>query len=316
MAEKYLHAAHGIEIVAFVSSVGKESLFRSSSDDLVSERNPDLEKLLSTITRERVDSCAPSRCPHAESAERMASLITKHRDQEDSIGGGVMCVIRNAPVGLGEPTFHKLEALLSFAMMSIPAAKGFEIGSGFDGCEIPGSKHNDAFIAAPPDPSKLAEHKKSLFPHPKLTTKTNNSGGVQGGISNGAPIYFRVGFKPPATIGKAQATATFDLEPGMLEAKGRYDPCIVPRAVPIVEAMAAIVLMDSILAQQARLAAMSLLPPLDHNHEYFDRHDEMSINEKCEKRLLSVKWRSEKTKKVNSSCDDRVEDGERIRGKS
>lgn len=141
-------------------------------------------------------------------------------------------------------------------MLSIPATKGFEIGSGFGGTQIPGSIHNDPFIKAPAVPAgeKNAAHR------PRLTTKTNNSGGIQGGISNGAPIYFTVAFKPPATIGQAQSTATYDQEEGVLEAKGRHDPCVVPRAVPIVEAMAALVLMDAVLAQQGRQAARALLP--------------------------------------------------------
>lgn len=143
-------------------------------------------------------------------------------------------------------------------MLSIPATKGFEIGSGFGGCEVPGSIHNDPFVAS--------EVQTQLGPESttqqRLTTKTNNSGGIQGGISNGASIYFRVAFKPPATIGQAQQTATYDLGDGVLEAKGRHDPCVVPRAVPIVEAMSALVVMDSLMAQYARESAKSLLPPL------------------------------------------------------
>jgi chorismate synthase len=141
-------------------------------------------------------------------------------------------------------------------MLSIPATKGFEIGSGFGGCEVPGSIHNDAFIAT----SETAAGETT--PRRKLTTKTNNSGGIQGGITNGQDIYFRVAFKPPATIGQAQQTATYDAEEGVLEAKGRHDPCVVPRAVPIVEAMSALVLIDALMAQQARESARSRLPPL------------------------------------------------------
>jgi chorismate synthase len=146
-------------------------------------------------------------------------------------------------------------------MLSIPATKGFEIGSGFGGCQVPGSIHNDAFIKAPAVPAGEDPSKPVL--RPRLTTKTNNSGGIQGGISNGAPIYFTVAFKPPATIGQAQQTATYEEEEGVLEAKGRHDPCVVPRAVPIVEAMAALVIMDAVLAQRARESARSLLPRLD-----------------------------------------------------
>lgn len=190
----------------------------------------------------------------------MVKLVADYRDRQDSIGGTVTCVVRNCPSGLGEPCFDKLEATLAHAMLSIPATKGFEIGSGFGGCQVPGSVHNDPFIKAPAIPPGAIDH--PAVPRPRLTTKTNNSGGIQGGISNGAPIYFTVAFKPPATIGQAQNTATYDEETGVLEAKGRHDPCVVPRAVPIVESMAALVIMDAVLAQQARTAARSLLPPL------------------------------------------------------
>jgi chorismate synthase len=187
----------------------------------------------------------------------MTKVIEKFRDASDSIGGSVTCVIRNCPIGLGEPCFDKLEAELGHAMLSIPATKGFEIGSGFGGTEVPGSIHNDAFVAAP----EVAPGQRMPTNKRKLTTKTNNSGGIQGGISNGQDIYFRVAFKPPATIGQAQSTATFDGEEGILAAKGRHDPCVVPRAVPIVEAMSALVVMDALLAQQARETSRSLLPP-------------------------------------------------------
>ncbi len=185
----------------------------------------------------------------------MAEIIAGYRDRKDSIGGTVTCVIRNVPIGLGEPCFDKLEAKLAHAMLSIPATKGFEIGSGFGGCEVPGSRHNDMFTSSAADASAPTSR-------PRLTTKTNNSGGVQGGITNGAAVYFRVAFKPPATIGQAQNTATYDSEEGVLEAKGRHDPCVVPRAVPIVEAMSALVIMDALLAQEARQAARSRLPLL------------------------------------------------------
>ena len=188
----------------------------------------------------------------------MKQLIERFRDAKDSIGGTVTCVIRNCPIGLGEPVFDKMEAMLAHAMLSIPATKGFEIGSGFGGCEVPGSVHNDAFILAPSVPPG----KNDAPSKQRLTTKTNNSGGIQGGISNGAPIYFRVAFKPPATIGQPQSTATYGFEDGVLEAKGRHDPCVVPRAVPIVEAMAALVLIDALMAQNARQSTRSLLPAL------------------------------------------------------
>lgn len=185
----------------------------------------------------------------------MEGVIAEFKEREDSIGGTVTCVIRGVPSGLGEPCFDKMEAVLAHAMMSIPATKAFSIGSGFGGCQVPGSIHNDAFVAIPG---------AGLGPdgRPRLTTKTNNSGGIQGGISNGAHIYFDVGFKPAATIGQAQKTAGYDSAEGTLEAKGRHDPCVVPRAIPIVEAMAAITILDALLTQQARLGARQLLPSL------------------------------------------------------
>ncbi|KAJ5130092.1 uncharacterized protein N7515_006131 [Penicillium bovifimosum] len=252
IAEKYLRLSHNVEIVAFVSSVGNEHLFPPTPEHPSASTNPEFLKLLETIDRKTVDSYAPIRCPETDAAARMTKVIEHFRDNHDSIGGTVTCVIRNVPVGLGEPCFDKLEAKLAHAMLSIPATKGFEIGSGFGGCEVPGSIHNDPFIVSEgtgPDA-------------PRLKTKTNNSGGIQGGISNGASIYFRVAFKPAATIGQAQTTATYDGEEGTLEAKGRHDPCVTPRAVPIVEAMSSLVIIDALMAQYARENAKNLLPPL------------------------------------------------------
>ncbi|KAF3036962.1 bifunctional chorismate synthase/riboflavin reductase [NAD(P)H] aro2 [Didymella heteroderae] len=259
IAEKYLREAYGIEIVAFTASVGNEFLFPPTPTHPTASTNPEYLKMIDTIDRKTVDSFLPVRCPHEESNQRMEKLIGEYKEKEDSIGGTVTCVIRNCPTGLGEPCFDKLEAKLAHAMLSIPATKGFEIGSGFGGAQVPGSIHNDAFIKAPAVPAG-ANGATSSYPRPRLTTKTNNSGGIQGGITNGAPVYFNVAFKPPATIGQAQATATYDEAEGVLEAKGRHDPCVVPRAVPIVETMAALVIMDAVLAQQARAGARSLLP--------------------------------------------------------
>ncbi len=146
------------------------------------------------------------------------------------------CVCRGLPAGWGEPVFDKLEAMLAHAMLSLPATKGFEIGSGFAGTTERGSQHNDPFIMI----------------GNRLATATNNSGGVQGGISNGEPIIFKVAFKPTATIGLPQETIDFNGKPVTLEAKGRHDPCVVPRAIPIVESMAALVLADAALRQEAR----------------------------------------------------------------
>lgn len=240
-----------------MSSVGSEYLFPPTPTHPTPSTNPAFLSLISKITRHDVDSFVPVRCPDAAATARMTKVIEKFRDASDSIGGTVTCVIRNCPIGLGEPCFDKLEAELAHAMLSIPATKGFEIGSGFGGCEVPGSIHNDPFVAAVEERPGQETSKRR-----KLTTKTNNSGGIQGGISNGQDIYFRVAFKPPATIGQAQHTASYDAEDGILEAKGRHDPCVVPRAVPIVEAMSALVLIDALMAQQARESARSLLPPL------------------------------------------------------
>ncbi|KAK5019504.1 bifunctional chorismate synthase/riboflavin reductase [NAD(P)H] aro2 [Cryomyces antarcticus] len=261
IAEKYLRIAHGVEIVAFTASIGNEFLFPPTPTHPSASTNPEFLKMLDTITRDTVDGFQPVRCPNEEASTRMENLIADFRDRKDSIGGTVTCVIRNVPSGLGEPCFDKLEAMLAHSMLSIPATKAFEIGSGFGGCQVPGSVHNDPFIKAPAVPPSQSGA-ASTSSRPRLTTKTNNSGGIQGGITNGAPIYFSVGFKPPATIGQAQQTATYDESEGVLEAKGRHDPCVVPRAVPIVEAMAALVIVDALLAQQARQSARSLLPPL------------------------------------------------------
>ena len=262
IAEKYLSLAHGIEIVAFVSSVGREHLFPPTPTHPTAATNPTYLSLLQNITRTEVDNYLPVRCPSSEASERMASVITEHKEKQDSIGGTVTCVIRNLPVGLGEPCFDKIEAMLAHAMLSIPATKGFEIGSGFGGCEVPGSIHNDPFIAAPAVEASASGAAAPVSSRPRLTTKTNNSGGIQGGITNGAPVFVRVAFKPPATIGQAQTTAMYDAVESVLEAKGRHDPCVVPRAVPIVEAMSALVVMDALMAQEARHAVRARLPAL------------------------------------------------------
>ena len=175
------------------------------------------------------------RCPDAAAAKKMESLIEQIRSEGDSVGGLVECVIRGIPPGLGEPVFAKLEADLAKAMMSLPATKGFEIGSGFAATRMRGSEHNDPFEVR----------------GGRIRTATNNSGGVQGGISNGEEIYFRVAFKPPATIAREQRTVTSSQQQTKLAARGRHDPCVLPRAVPIVEAMAALVLCDHALRQRA-----------------------------------------------------------------
>lgn len=238
VAEKVLKLANGVEIVAFVSAVGPISIDRDP-------RSEKFQNLLATITREQVDNAGPIRCPDSSVADDMVKQVEQYRDAKDSIGGVVTCVIRNVPIGLGEPAFDKLEAMLAHAMMSIPATKAFEIGSGFIGTTIPGSKHNDPFYIEPSTG--------------RFRTKTNNSGGIQGGITNGENIYFSVAFKPPATISQEQTTSSYEGKEGILAARGRHDPNVVPRAVPIVEAMAALVLADAYLIQKSRESTRSFL---------------------------------------------------------
>ena len=186
------------------------------------------------VQRRDVDSQIV-RCPDSAAAKRMTQLIEKTRAAGDSLGGVIECVIRNPPPGLGEPVFDKLEAELAKAMLSLPATKGFEIGSGFGAARMRGSEHNDTFEVRAG----------------RIRTSTNYSGGIQGGISNGEDIYFRVAFKPTATIARAQKTVTASRRETTLAARGRHDPCVLPRAVPMVEAMAALVLCDHALRQRA-----------------------------------------------------------------
>jgi chorismate synthase len=171
------------------------------------------------------------RCPDQKTAEKMIALIDEVRLSRDTVGGIVTCVVKNTPVGLGEPVFDKLHAELGKAMLSINAVKGFEYGSGFEGIKLHGSEHNDEFY-------KEGD---------RIRTKTNHSGGVQGGISNGEDIYFNVAFKPVATIMQDQQSVDKEGHSTTVSGKGRHDPCVVPRAVPIVEAMAALVLADFLL---------------------------------------------------------------------
>lgn len=220
IAEKFLLEQYGIEIVAWVSSVGSQD---AGEIDMQS------------VTREQVDA-SDVRCPDSVAAEKMTAEIVAARADKDSIGGVVSCVCRNLPAGLGEPAFDRLEAKLAHAMLSLPATKGFEVGSGFAGARMRGSAHNDPYV----------------LKGERLGTVTNRSGGVQGGISNGEPVYFRVAFKPPATIGQEQQTVDYAGNETVLAARGRHDPCVVPRAVPIVETMAALVLADLALIQKMR----------------------------------------------------------------
>ena len=212
---KLLLQKSGIKIQAFVSQVGKVKLEIPYTELDLSQTETNL-----------------IRCPHISTAKKMLQAIEEARNAGDSLGGIITCVIQNSPTGLGEPVFDKLHADLGKAMLSINAVKGFDIGSGFAAAEMRGSEHNDEFIST-------AEN--------QIHTKTNNSGGIQGGISNGEDIYFRVAFKPVATIAQKQQTVNQQGEKAEVEGKGRHDPCVVPRAVPIVEAMAALVLADHLL---------------------------------------------------------------------
>jgi chorismate synthase len=210
---KTLLRKNGVEINAYVSQVG----------DI---KAPHYTKLDLSKTEDNI-----VRCPDAETAEKMITYIDQIRLDRDTVGGLVTCVIKNTPVGLGEPVFDKLHAELGKAMLGINAVKGFEYGSGFEGIALRGSQHNDEFF----------------IEGGRVRTKTNFSGGIQGGISNGEDIYFNVAFKPVATIMQDQQTVDKHGNEATVSGKGRHDPCVVPRAVPIVEAMAALVLADFLL---------------------------------------------------------------------
>lgn len=212
---KLLLKKEGINISAYVSSVGKIQVKKKYSE-------LELAKAESNIVR----------CPDEKTANKIIELIQETKKNGDTLGGIITCVIQNTPVGLGEPVFDKLHACLGKAMLSINAVHGFEYGSGFAGTTINGSEHNDVF----------QKNDKGY-----VTTKTNHSGGIQGGISNGMDIYFRVAFKPVATIMQSQSSIDKEGNTTEIKGKGRHDPCVVPRAVPIVEAMAALVLADHLL---------------------------------------------------------------------
>lgn len=214
VAKLCLKELAGVEIKAYVSQVGKIKLEETYQD-------LDLEAIESNEIR----------CPDATTAQKMIELIKEVRKKGDTIGGVVSCICQNMPVGLGEPVFDKLHAELGKAMLSINAVKGFEYGSGFAGVEMLGSEHNDIFFVE----------------NEQVRTRTNHSGGIQGGISNGEDVYFRVAFKPVATLMQEQMSLNENKQEVSISGKGRHDPCVVPRAVPIVEAMAALVIMDFFL---------------------------------------------------------------------
>ena len=219
IARKILREFYGVEVLSYVKQVQR----------IAAEVNPE------TVKSKEIESNIV-RCPETATAEKMIRLIEKMRRAGDSVGGIVEGVARGVPVGWGEPVFDKLEADLAKAMMSLPASKGFEIGSGFSGIEMTGREHNDLFR------SKGG----------KVHTITNRSGGIQGGISNGETIYFRVAFKPVATVMHEQDTVDVELKNTTLKGRGRHDPCVLPRAVPMVDAMTALVLVDHALRHKAQ----------------------------------------------------------------
>ncbi len=218
IARKLLGVRYGVEIVAWVSSVGR---ITATSD-------------VNTVTRQQVDA-TPVRCPDLARAAEMIEAIEAIRKEGNSLGGIVTCAVRGCPPGWGEPVFDRIEADLGKAMLSLPASKGMEIGSGFAGTLLTGREHNDEFY----------------MDGDRVRTRTNRSGGVQGGITNGETIYFRVAFKPTATIMTEQHTVNVKHEDTTLAGRGRHDPCVLPRAVPMVEAMAALVLADHALRHRA-----------------------------------------------------------------
>jgi chorismate synthase len=221
IAKKILREKFGVEILAYVKQVQK----------LIAEVNPDKVKF-SEIEANIV------RCPDATMAEKMIRLIEKMRRDGNTVGGIIEGIARGVPAGWGEPVFDKLEADLAKAMLSLPASKAFEVGSGFGGILLTGREHNDAFRA------KAG----------KVYTTTNRSGGIQGGISNGETIFFRTAFKPVATVMHEQDTIDEQLKNTTLKGRGRHDPCVLPRAVPMIEAMTALVLVDHALRQKAQCA--------------------------------------------------------------
>jgi chorismate synthase len=220
IAKKYLREKLGIEFISYVEQVAD---IKTGID-------------FNTVTMEAVEANVV-RCPDPEVAAQMIKLIEHVRDEGDSVGGVIRGVIKGAPLGLGEPVFDKLPADLAKAMLSINAVKGFEIGSGFAGVSMRGSKHNDEFYVDD------AQH---------IRTRTNHAGGTLGGISSGETIYFRLAIKPVSTISKQQRTVNTDQQAISLEATGRHDPCVLPRAIPIVDAMAALVIIDHYLRHKAQ----------------------------------------------------------------
>jgi chorismate synthase len=229
IAAKLLQLSGGVRIVAYVETI----------------QDIRMPEPTAPVTREQVEA-TPVRCPDPETARRMIERIKAVRSEGDSIGGVITCEVHGLPAGLGEPVFDRLEADLAKAMLSLPATKGFEVGSGFAGTLLKGSEHNDIFEMA----------------GDKIRTRTNNAGGVLGGISNGETLRFRIAFKPTATIIREQETVTQSGESTWLMGKGRHDPCVLPRAVPIVEAMTALVLIDHWMRDHAQNHTFAFDPDL------------------------------------------------------
>jgi chorismate synthase len=228
VAKKLLKEQFGVTVLAYVKQVQRITT------------QVDYDR----VTNEAIESNIV-RCPDRATAEKMVRLIEKMRRSGDSVGGIIEGVARGVPAGWGEPVFDRLEADLGKAMLSLPASKGFEIGSGFAGTLMTGLQHNDAF--------RMRDG--------KVTTVTNNSGGIQGGISNGETIFFRVGFKPVATVMREQETVDIRFQNTTLKGRGRHDPCVLPRAVPMVEAMTALVLIDHALRQRAQCGLQNPVNP-------------------------------------------------------
>lgn len=294
VAEKWLSQEHGTKVVSWVSSVMDIDIPAEAAQAM--EQNPPTREEIDTIgtlaedeknkffidmngQKYRMSDGSPfaageapqgldfaggkklyTRCPHPPTAARMAARIQQLRREEDSTGGVCACVVSNVPVGLGEPCFDKLEAELAKAMMSLPATKAFEIGNGFNACRARGSENNDKFA---PGGDGL------------LRCVTNNAGGTLGGISNGENIVMRIGIKPASSISQPQETVTFDGEPHSLTVHGRHDPCVLPRAPPLVEGMAAITIMDACLRQRARAgAALKTIPEVAADRKR--KHEDMA----------------------------------------
>ncbi len=264
IARKILKEVCGTEILAYVSQVGGI--------------DANLDPLSATF---KMVEANPVRCADAAAAIKMAAAIDAARKSQDSLGGVIQLVVKNPPKGIGEPVFHRCEAELARAFLSLPATKGFEIGSGFAGTRLKGSEHNDPFVNKSGKSKGKGKQQtvQSASPLEAIGTSSNRSGGVQGGITNGEPILCRIAFKPTATISLPQQTVDKQAKARTLAAKGRHDPCVLPRAVVIVEAMAALTLVDLFLEQRAR-AGLFPISKLQQASEIADRQGVSSKGKK------------------------------------